>query len=140
MDREKELREAVEAADEALAHLSRAERLLRTSGRWGCLSTLGGGVIVSLLRHSEMQDARREAEAAREAVRAFGRELKDVAFLMDSDLDAGDLLSTAEPFADGSWANTLLEARAEEAQARTQEAISRIRAIRDGLLRELDRT
>ena len=139
MDRQKELREAIDAAGAALGHLEASDRLLRSSGRWGCLDLLGGGILVTLLKQAEMRDARRELEAAREAVRAFGRELKDVAFLMDVNLDTDDLLGAADFFLDGPLADTLMQLRIGDARTRVEEAIARIGAIRLDLMREYER-
>ena len=139
MDRQKELREAIEAADVALKHLSATDRLLRSSGRWGCLDLIGGGILVTLLKHAEMRDARREMEAAREAVRSFGRELKDVAFLMDVNLDTDDLLGVADFFMDGPIVDTLMQLRIEVARKRVGEITGRIETIRRDLMLEYDR-
>ncbi len=139
MDRKKELREAIDAADTALRHLSAAERLLRSSGRWGCLDLIGGGILVTLLKHAEMRDARRELEAAREAVRSFGQELKDVAFLMDVNLDTEDLLGVADFFLDGPLADALMQLRIADAGNRIKEISGRIDAVRRDLAREYER-
>ena len=139
MDRKKELREAIEAADTALRHFYAAERLLRSSGRWGCLDLIGGGILVTLLKHAEMRDARRELEAAREAVRSFGQELKDVAFLMEVNLDTEDLLGVADFFLDGPLADTLMQLRIADAGNRIKEITGRIDAIRRDLAREYER-
>lgn len=139
MDRDKELREAIEAADGALRHLSCADRLLRSSGRWGCLDLLGGGILVTLLKHAEMGDARRELSAAQDAVRAFGRELRDVACLMDVNLDTSDLMAAADLFLDGPLADMLMQLRIGEARERIASAIGRITAIREELIRERER-
>ena len=139
MDRQKELREAIDAADAALRHLESANRMLRSSGRWGCLDLIGGGILVTLLKHAEMRDARRELDAAREAVSSFGRELKDVAFLMDVNLDTADLLGVADYFLAGPLADTLMQLRIEDARSRVSEVIGQIEAIRRDLVREYER-
>ena len=137
MNREKELLEALDAADAALAHLERADMLLRSSGRWGWLDMLGGGLIVSLLKHGEMSDARRELQAAQDAVRTFGRELKDVQGIMDVNLETGDFLGFADVFFDGLLADALMQHRIEKARDGIAEAQRRIREIRPRLEKEL---
>ena len=138
MNREKELLEALDAADAALAHLERADMLLRSSGRWGWLDMLGGGLIVSLLKHGEMSDARRELQAAQDAVRNFGRELRDVQGSLDLNLETGDLLGFADVFFDGLLADALMQRRIEKARDGIAKAAERIREIRSLLERELD--
>ncbi|MBR1408676.1 MAG: hypothetical protein IJ573_07275 [Clostridia bacterium] len=137
MNREKELLEALEAADTALHHLESADMLLRSSGRWGWLDMLGGGLIVSLLKHGEMSDARRELQAAQDAVRAFGRELKDVQGIMDVNLETGDFLGFADVFFDGLLADALMQRRIEKARDSIAAAQRRIREIRPLLEKEL---
>ena len=138
MDREKELMEALDAADDALEHLERADMLLRSSGKWGCLDMLGGGMLVTLLKHGEMSDARREMEEARRAVRDFGRELRDVACLMDVNLDTTDFLGFADIFLDGFLADAFMQSRISDARERIEEAKERIEEIRQELEDELN--
>ena len=112
--------------------------LLRSSGRWGWLDMLGGGLIVSLLKHGEMSDARRELQAAQDAVRNFGRELRDVQGSLDLNLETGDLLGFADVFFDGLLADALMQRRIEKARDGIATAAGRIREIRSLLERELD--
>ena len=47
MDRYQEIREAIEAADVALAHLKSAQRYLDSAGSWGVWDLLGGGFFLA---------------------------------------------------------------------------------------------
>ena len=62
---EKEMREAIEAGENALYSLRAAKEELRKAGNWGIADLLGGGFFVSLIKHSKMDEASRLMEQAR---------------------------------------------------------------------------
>ena len=47
--RETEIREAIEAAEQTLAYLSRAQDCLESAGNWGWVDMLGGGFFTTLM-------------------------------------------------------------------------------------------
>lgn len=61
-DREKEIREAVQAGQRALISLNDAERYLDSAGGWGLWDMFGGGFLSSMIKHSKMDDAQRSME------------------------------------------------------------------------------
>ena len=101
MDQLREIDEAVRAADDALAYLRRAARSLGSARNYGVWDILGGGLIVTMLKHSKLDKARVEMENARDAMRRFSDELRDVEALPDVELDIGDFLTLADYFFDG---------------------------------------
>ena len=62
---EKEMREAIEAGENALYSLRAAKEELRKAGNWGIADLLGGGFFVSLIKHSKMDEASRLMELRR---------------------------------------------------------------------------
>ena len=75
---EKEMREAIEAGENALYSLRAAKEELRKAGNWGIADLLGGGFFVSLIKHSKMDEASRLMEQARYDLKKFQKELRDV--------------------------------------------------------------
>jgi hypothetical protein len=134
---QKELQEAVRAADEALWRLRNVQESLESAGRWGIVDMLGGGLFTTMLKHSRIHDAEEEMRAAREALRAFSRELRDV----DQEVtlvNIGDFLHFADYFFDGLLADWLVQEKLNEAKWQVASAISRVQEIRGQLMDQLE--
>ena len=137
MSNEQEIREAIQAADSALFHLRNAQQKLRSARNWGIYDLLGGGFFSTLIKHSKMDRARDEVEAARNAVCRFSRELSDVAGSAQFEMDTDDFLSFADYFFDGFIADYMMQNRIGRARDQVDNAIVRISRIRDQLSRQL---
>ena len=137
MNNEQEIREALQAADTALFHLRQAQRQLRSARNWGLYDLFGGGFFSTLIKHSKMNRARNEVEAARDAVCRFSRELSDVAGSAQFEMDTDDFLSFADYFFDGFMADYMMQNRIGRARDQVDNAIVRISRIRDQLSRQL---
>jgi len=137
MNNEQEIREALQAADNALFHLRQAQRQLRSARNWGLYDLFGGGFFSTLIKHSKMNRARNEVEAARDAVCRFSRELSDVAGSAQFEMDTDDFLSFADYFFDGFMADYMMQNRIGRARDQVDNAIVRISRIRDQLSRQL---
>ena len=137
MSNEQEIREAIQAADSALFHLRNAQQKLRSARNWGIYDLLGGGFFSTLIKHSKMDRARDEVEAARNAVCRFSRELSDVAGSAQFEMDTDDFLSFADYFFDGFMADYMMQNRIGRARDQVDNAIVRISRIRDQLSRQL---
>ena len=134
MDQLREIDEAVRAADDALAYLRRAARSLGSARNYGVWDILGGGLIVTMLKHSKLDMARVEMENARDAMRRFSDELRDVEALPDVELDIGDFLTLADYFFDGFLADVMVQGRIRQAQEQVARAIRQVERIRDKLV------
>ena len=64
-DRNREIREAVDAGERALSSLRTAEARLNSASTWGFLDLFGGNFITGLIKHSQVNDASRYVDAAR---------------------------------------------------------------------------
>ena len=137
MNNEQEIREALQAADNALFHLRQAQRQLRSARNWGLYDLFGGGFFSTLIKHSKMNRARNEVEAARDAVCRFSRELSDVAGSAQFEMDTDDFLSFADYFFDGFMADYMMQSRIGRARDQVDNAIVRMSRIRDQLSRQL---
>ncbi len=105
----KEIREAIEAADEALYHLENANGYLRSAGNWGLLDIFGGGLISGLVKHNKMGNAEAEIDAAKRALQRFSKELRDVSGYCS--IHIGDFLTFADFFFDGLVADAMENCR-----------------------------
>ncbi|NME44917.1 hypothetical protein HF861_08475 [Faecalicoccus pleomorphus] len=131
----KEIQEAIQAANHALACLSQADAYLQSAKNWGLFDMLGGGVLTTFFKHSKMDDARYEMERAKRALQDFRKELADVDQRLHLSLEIGDFLTFADYFFDGLIADWLVQSKIQYAKAQVENAIIQVRQIREDLLR-----
>lgn len=134
-DAQREIQEAVQAADRALRALNAARDCLRSAGNWGIADMLGGGTFFTLMKRSKMNGAQRELSNARDALRAFARELSDVDGALRIDVCSDDFLHFADYFFDGLVADWLVQRRINDAKAQVEDAITRVTQLRNRLTR-----
>ena len=129
----REVKEAVEAADDALYHLKSARSCLNSAGNWGLLDMFGGNLITGLLKHGKMASAEREIDEARYALQKFSKELRDVHGF--SSIHIGDFMTFADFFFDGFVADVLVQSKISNAKKQCDDAIRRVQDIRNQLAR-----
>ena len=99
-DIEKEKREAIEAGRRALNSLRTAKENLNSAKNWGLVDMFGGGFFTTMLKHSKMDQAKRNMEQAKHDLRSFSRELNDVNMACNLNINTGDFLSFVDYFFD----------------------------------------
>ena len=131
---EQELDEALEAADYALDSLRKAESDLDSASSWGMLDIFGGGLISTLVKHNDMDDAQAHMADAKHALEKLSQALKDVDYQINLDFTVSDFLSFADYFFDGLLADLFVQDRIDEAEQQVKETITKVESIRDHLL------
>ena len=106
---EKEKREAIEAGQRALNNLHTARENLNSAKNWGLVDMFGGGFFTTMMKQSRMDQAKRNMDLAKLALRNFSKELKDVNIACNLNLDMGDFLTFADYFFDGLHITVWLE-------------------------------
>ena len=134
-DIEKEKREAIEAGRRALNSLQTAKENLNSAKNWGLADMFGGGFFITMLKHSKMDQAKRNMEQAKYDLRNFSRELNDVNMACNLNIDTGDFLSFADYFFDGFVVDWVVQDRINNAQRQVEEAIRRTESIVNQLQR-----
>ena len=139
MDEERELREAIAAADDAMDSLERADSLLRSARNWGVWDMLGGGFLSGLIKRSKMREAGAEMESARQALLRFRRELEDVDRIIDPGFANFDLTAFGDLFLDGFLFDLLAQGRIADARRQVEAAMNEVRRIKARLEARLRR-
>lgn len=132
-----EIREAIQAADQALEHLNRAKECLDSAGNWGIADMLGGGFFMTLMKRGKMSNAEQELEQARQAMRSFAAELRDVNDAADIHIELNDFLGFADYFFDGMIADWMVQSRIGTAKEQVTEAIRKVQKAKEDLQRLL---
>ncbi len=94
----KEFDEAVAAGEEVLAGLDRVIAYFRSAGNWGIVDLVGGGLIVTAVKHSKIDKAKAAIHEVQSRMGRFQRELADLRTRPDSPLSVE--ISSFEKFAD----------------------------------------
>ena len=131
----REIREAIDAADNALLHLRSARKYLDSASNWGLLDMFGGNLITGLVKHSKMGNAEREIDEARYALQRFSKELRDVSGY--SSIHINDFLTFADFFFDGFVADILVQSKISDGKRQCDDAIRQVEAIRRELQSKL---
>ena len=132
---QREIEEAIQAADNALYHLQNARVYLNKASNWGIVDILGGGVITGLLKHSRMGDAEREIEEAKYALQQFSRELRDVSGYSSIHID--ELITFADFIFDGLLMDVIAQSKIADAKRQCDDAIRQVTGIRRELQERL---
>ncbi len=74
----KEIKESIDAGEEALSGLRNAIRTLRKAVNWGTFDMLGGGLIATAVKHSNIDEAKSHIHYVQTSLNRFRRELADV--------------------------------------------------------------
>ena len=125
IDRERQ--EAIDAGERALDSLYGVRKELESAGNWGLLDMFGGGMFITFVKHSKMNDAQRYMERAKRDLAAFSRELADVSETLN--INSGDFLTFADYFFDGFVADMMVQSRIHDAQRQVDDAIYRVESI-----------
>ena len=133
-DRQREIAEAVQAADEALEHLYRARDLLHSARNWGAFDIFAGGFISSLVKRGKMSDAQDELDDARGALARLSRELRDIDGVGGLDLAGSGLSFAADVFFDNAFFDLYVQGQIDDARYHVNRAIKQVEDVRNQLL------
>ena len=135
VDYRREIREAMQAGQEALNYLNQAKDCLNSAGNWGIVDMLGGGMLTTLIKRSKMKDADMLVQQARSAMKRFQKELMDVDNIPEFRIETGDFLTFADYFFDGILADYLVQSRINDAKNQVEQAIRQVNNILGDLRR-----
>ncbi|WP_052339286.1 hypothetical protein [Gorillibacterium massiliense] len=107
----KELQEAAKAGRTVLADLNSAIESLSSAKDWGTYDMLGGGAIATYAKRSRIDDAMNNLAHARQSMRDFQKELKDVQLQLTVDLSTGEYLRFSDYFFDGFITDWMVQKR-----------------------------
>ena len=129
MTDKKEIREAIQAGEAALAAIERAKEKLGSAKNWGLFDMLGGEMFSSFVKHSKMDEASSYMEDAKRSLAAFERELKDVSLSADFSIEVGDFMRFADIFMDNVFIDVMVQSGINESVTGLDQASYQIRSI-----------
>lgn len=124
----------IEFTDIALKKLNLAKIDLKSASGWGVIDILGGGLISTLFKHKDMDDAEIHLKEAKSAINELSEELKQLDELYDIDVDTYTFLGFADLFLNGIITDWLMQSKIAQAQNQLDTAIKKVENIKSKLL------
>jgi hypothetical protein len=122
----KELQEATEAGQRALDALRQVQLALQSAANWGTWDLLGGGIFVTMAKHSRIDAARSHAHEAERHLRSFEKELADANERLGLSLDIGAFATFADYFFDGLIADWIMQSKVQRASSACSSAMTKV--------------
>lgn len=120
--RQKEIKEALQAGMEAKRRIGEVQKQLSSAENWGMLDMAGGGLWVTMAKHSRLDEAEQGISRLQQALGRFRTELADIAFSADIQVEIGGFLR----FADYFWDNIFVDWHV---QGKIQKAGEQVRQV-----------
>jgi predicted translin family RNA/ssDNA-binding protein len=133
IDIEKEKAEAINAANDALYYLGRADEILNKARNWGIADIMGGGMLITAVKRQRMREASEEINRARSALSQLNDELLDLNQYFTLDIGLDDFLSAADYIFDNFFTDMMSQSRINTARRQVRDAIAQVEGILDAL-------
>ena len=125
----REIKEAIDAGERALQSLKNAQEKLNSASSWGVWDMFGGGFLATMMKHSKLEDAQSHMDDAKYYLKVFQNELKDININFLPRIDIETLLSFADFFFDGLFADYLVQSKISETKAHVAETITKVEDV-----------
>lgn len=118
---ENQLKEAQEAVKDTIWALNDLVQSLDSAADWGVIDMVGGGLGSTAIKHSWMNDAKKQAGIVKESLNNLRRELYDLKNSANLDVDLGNVAVFADYVWDGLLIDWFVQSKIQEAQDRVWE-------------------
>lgn len=136
-----EIEEAIAAGNSTREGLDQLIDNLQGAGNWGVVDILGGGWLVTMGKHSQMDQAREKLHYVQQLISQFRRELSDVQTITaGAELQLGEFERFADIFFDGLIVDWVVQSKIEQSLAKAVEARQKIEEILAYLETRLEHT
>lgn len=129
----KEVNEAIAACWRVLDKVDIALDELRKARNWGFADMLGGGFLMSLIKHGKMDQAEEAMRDIQEELRVLQRELQDVSDGLQISLKNTDLNRFFDIFFDNIFSDITTQSRINQASQELLELKEDIGQLKDRL-------
>ena len=123
------IKETLEIGQVALEILKQAQIKLDSVKSWITIDGFGGSLLISIVKHSKIEETLQVLEEAKKNVRRFQLQLKTIELPMGVKKDVGIFVSFATFFLDGTVENYLIKERVGDVTEQLDDAVEMIEAI-----------
>jgi len=131
-DQEKEIKEAIIAADEALTYLRKAKKHLNRANNWSLFDLFGGDLLISALKHGSISDARRQLNLSKDALTKLNEKLKDANIEVLA-IKISGILEVTDIFLDNIISDIMVQTKISDTKNSCKKAIHDVEAIKKDL-------
>lgn len=125
----KELQEAIDAGNCVLEGIEAVEESLEDAEGYGSWDIMGGGMMVDMMKHSSLDDAKEQVDYVQSLMRNFRTELADVKMDLDIQINTDGFARFADFFFDGLFADLSMQDRIHEAQESVEESRDKVEEV-----------
>lgn len=133
MNSAQELAQAIKTGERALSNLYAAQRKLNDAGAFGIMDILGGGLLTTALKHSQIDDAKVDMEAGRLELQRLQHELQNIEVTSDLQMEIDSFLTFTDYFFGGFIADIFVQSKISNAKQQVAEAISKVESLLNSL-------
>ena len=111
MANELQINQALNLTNQLIAELEQAERQLSSARNWGFLDVLGGGLIVDLIKHSKLNNAKISMDRVQYLLQELKRVLGGISMPGDYTMNVGGIATFADFFFDSGIVDVYMTAK-----------------------------
>ena len=119
-----QINRALTLTDQLIDCLDDAERQLSSARNWGFLDVLGGGLIVDLIKHSKLQNAKSSMEHVNAIMQELQQVLGSISIPGDYRMQIGGFATFADFFFDSGIVDVYMTAK-------IMNSLSEVRRLKD---------
>ena len=119
-----QINRALTLTDQLIDCLDDAERQLSSARNWGFLDVLGGGLIVDLIKHSKLQNAKSSMEHVNAIMQELQKVLGSISIPGDYRMQIGGFATFADFFFDSGIVDVYMTAK-------IMNSLSEVRRLKD---------
>ena len=127
------IKETLETGQVALETLKQAQIKLDSVKSWITIDGFGGSLLISIVKHSKIEETLQVLEETKKNVRRFQLQLKTIELPMGVKKDVGIFVSFATFFLDGTVENYLIKERVGDVTEQLDDAVRMVECICKGL-------
>lgn len=123
------IKETLETGQVALETLKQAQIKLDSVKSWITIDGFGGSLLISIVKHSKIEETLQVLEEAKKNVRRFQLQLKTIELPIGMKKDVGIFVSFATFFLDGTVEKYLIKERVDDVTEQLNDAVEMIETI-----------
>ncbi|MDO5293458.1 MAG: hypothetical protein Q4F05_11995 [bacterium] len=131
----KEVKEAINAGRRVKSELARVESSLDSARSYGAWDIMGGGLVADTMKHSNLNDAKKQLQSVQSLMRGFRTELADVRISLDVQIDTDGFSKFADFMFDGLFADWNMQSRINDSRSSVMAAKQKV----ESTIRKLER-
>lgn len=131
-----ELQEALSAGNKAKEALSAVKDNLNSARGWGAVDVLGGGLIITAIKHSHLDQARKSIKTAQKRLGIFRQEISDIQ--TEEFINIGNITAWGDFIFDGLLFDLIVQSQINSARERVRQVEQNVQSTMVRLQRILE--